>query len=201
MHRYTTLYSKLMECWRRERDRIEAIEMTFHIPAMPAGTFRQRGHIACSSLYDMGCYPLSLLADFDLPLDALKLINVEFAGDFAREAVDLSGVVAGIPISIRLGVRAAYANNVVFQLQDGERVTFSPFFYGRPGDKVISHQGLSGVSEITVPDHNGFAEMFATPRGEWQATQAARLARVVEVSAALERLGESLMRRRARLAS
>ena len=90
---------------------------------------------------------------------------------------------------------------MVFQLKDGERITFSPFFYGRPGDKVISRQGPSGASEVTVPDHNGFAEMFATPRGEWQATQATRLGRIVEVSAALERLGESLVQRRARLAS
>jgi hypothetical protein len=201
MHRHTVLYSKLMECWRRERDRIDAVEMTFHIPAIPAGTFRQRGHIACSSLYDMGCYPLSLLADFDLPFDSLELTNVEFAGDCDREAIDLSGSAAEIPVSVRLGVRAPYANSVVFRLKGGGLVAFSPLFYGRPGDKVISRRGSPGVSELIVPDHNGFAEMFAVPRGEWQASQARRLARLIDVSAALERLGKSLVQRRARLAS
>ena len=73
MHRHTGLYHRLLTSWREEGAAIVAIDAAFLIPEMPAGTFRQRADIACSSLYDIGCYAISLLADLGLPLQALKL--------------------------------------------------------------------------------------------------------------------------------
>jgi hypothetical protein len=201
MHRHTELYRRMSKIWRAERQSIEAIDITFLVPEMPAGTFRQDADIACSGLYDVGAYALSLLSDLDLPLQNLQIDGVDFAGNPAKEAVRLTGVLGKIRGTVRVGVNAAYVNKVLLQATGGDATEFSPFFYGRPGDRVISRKLKSnGYSEI-VRDGNAFQEMFAISRHVWHESQSQRTTKILEVVAALQRLGNSLaaIRQRSRI--
>jgi predicted dehydrogenase len=192
MHRHTDLYRRLATIWRAQRQSIEAIDVTFLIPEMPAGTFRQDADIACSGLYDVGAYALSLLSDLDLPLQNLQIDGVDFAGNPDKEAVHLIGMFEKIRSNVRVGVNATYVNRVSVHTTNGEVTEFSPFFYGRPGDRMISRSLKSNeVSEI-IRDGNAFREMFAVPRSFWRESQSDRTARMLEVAAALQRLGTSL---------
>jgi hypothetical protein len=192
MHRHTQLYRRLVEFWHARRSSMKAIEATFLIPEMPAGTFRQEPDVACSGLYDVGAYPLSLLSDLDLPLQDLRIDAVDFPGDQAREAVHLAGVLGEIRRDIRIGVNAAYANRVSLHTAGGAVAEFSPFFYGRPGDRTISQSIGPDTTSETIRDLDAFQEMFAVPRNIWQESQAIRSMRMIDVAAALERLGASL---------
>jgi hypothetical protein len=75
---------------------------------------------------------------------------------------------------------------------NGLTMTFSPFFYGRAGEKVILREFLSTVSQELVRDRNAYEEMFAIPRRVWFEDQPRRAKRMTDVTAALERLGEML---------
>ena len=112
MHRHTNLYRRLLGAWQTEVA-IRSIEADFLIPEMPTtGTFRQNADIASSSLYDMGCYPLSLLSDLGLPLNGLAVAEVGHAGDSGKEAVRLVGRLADVEVDIRIGVGPVYVNRV-----------------------------------------------------------------------------------------
>lgn len=192
MHRHTGLHARAVDAWSASRGRIRAIAMDFLIPQMPGGTFRQRPEIDASSLYDMGCYPLSLLADLDLPLDGLALEAVDFAGDPFREQVRLSGEADGIRITLRIGVADSYSNRLVLGMADGATIGFEPFFYGRPGDRVIASTRAGQNAPETITEGNAFEAMFARPREAWLADQDLRLGRMIRVTRALERLGRGL---------
>jgi hypothetical protein len=192
MHRYTELYRRLMAWFRAEQSSIVAVKATFVVPVMPKGTFRHNGFIPSSSLYDIGCYVLSLFADLDLPLDNLEMKQVLFPGDSDREILHLEGILGAFFANVRVGVDATYANRVSFRTKNGVTMTFSPFFYGRAGEKVILRQSQSTPSEQVVRDHNAYEQMFAIPRRVWLEDQSGRAKRMTDVTATLERLGEVL---------
>lgn len=192
MHRHTALYTRLLDAWRRE-GRFSGVAAEFLIPEMPtSGTFRSAPDIACSSLFDMGCYPLSLLSDLGLPLAGLELARVDHPGDPYREALRLAGRMEGVDVDIGIGVGPAYANRVSIQSRNGRLTTFEPFFYGRPGERRITIGTGASSSELTVFETSAFETMFGLSRGFWIADQEARLRRMIEVAGALERLGGSL---------
>jgi|GEM_PF-5274194 len=192
MHRYTRLHARAVDAYSADRGRIATIGMDFLIPQMPGGTFRQRPEIDASSLYDMGCYPLSLLADFDLPLDGLALDGVECAGDPFHEQVRLSGEADGIRVELRIGVADSYANRLRLEMTDGATIGFEPFFYGRPGDRTITTTGAGQNAAEIVTEDNAFEAMFARPREAWLTDQDDRLNRTIRITRTLERLGRDL---------
>lgn len=192
MHRHTRLYDELVATFQSEAP-ITGLRTEFLIPEMPtSGTFRGATDIACSSLYDMGCYPLSLLSDLGLPLDDLAITHVDHPGDPGREAVHLAGRTAGIGVEISIGVGPVYSNKVSLYSQAGRSVSFDPFYFGRPGDRRIVTSTPSSVSERKVREAAAFEEMFTVPSAVWRAGQGARLRRMIEVATALERLGGAL---------
>jgi predicted dehydrogenase len=191
MHRHTELYRRLVAGWHADRARIEAIEVAFLIPVMPAGTFRQQDAINCSSLYDVGCYPLSLLADLGLPLGSIGIAGVDSAGDPAREAIQLAGRCDGVQIDVRIGV-GEYTNRVSFHGNGGGTRSFSPFFSGRPGNKTISDRSPESAADEVLHDTDAFEAMFLVSREAWIATQQQRGETIVEVAETLERLGRTL---------
>jgi predicted dehydrogenase len=198
MHRHSELYRRLMLIWRAQQQSIERVGVSFLIPEMPAGTFRQDAGIASSSLYDVGAYAVSLLSDLGLPLHGLQIDGVDFAGDPAKETVHLAGALGKVHGDIRVGVNTTYANRVSLQVGSAEVMEFSPFFYGRPSDKIISRSLKSNRTSEIVRDGNAFQEMFAVPRHLWQESQSERTTKMLEVVTTLQRLGTSLIEIRQR---
>lgn len=192
MHRYTSLYRRLMEYWNTHRNRIESINTEFLIPEMPVGTFRQESAITSSCLYDMGCYVISLLADFKLPLDGLQLKQVSHLGQ-EQEEVNIGGVLDGVDISIRIGMASTYQNFVELRTCDGETTRFWPFFYGRPGERWVSYEFRGAIEKEVLEDGDAFQSMFKLPREHWLADQVERSAQMIEVTTSLEVLGQDLL--------
>jgi predicted dehydrogenase len=191
MHRHTILFQRLLDFWQSNRAEVEALDTAFLIPALPPGTFREESAIGSSVLYDIGSYLLSLLRDMELPLDDLRLTHVDSSGA-AREAIELTGDLSGIDVSARIGVADDYENWVELRMKDGATARFSPFFYGRPGNRTIEIHRDGVVEQESLADGNAFEAMFRVPRSEWRASQPARLAQMVAVTRRLEALGEQL---------
>lgn len=192
MHRHTALHARFLALWTEERRRVRSVEAVFHIPAMPGGTFRHGSRAADSTLFDIGCYPLSLLQDMGLDAAALELQAVRFAGDPDREAVRMGGAMEGIDVVADVGVAESYANRVTLTLDDGTSLAFEPFFFGRPGPRRIHRSGLNGTHTETLEDADAFQTMLAVPTPTYRADQDA-LIRMPLAARHLDRLGESLI--------
>ena len=192
MHRYTRLFAELLEIWASSRQRVRRIEIKFLIDKMPPGTFRQESQIASSALYDIGCYPVSLLADIGLGDANLIVSKVHFAGNPDKMRIRIAGTAGDTGIEIDIGVGEAYANSVCLHLSDGEAICFAPFFYGRKADRSIAAVSAGKSETRTLPDENAFATMLARPRGAWRRDQAERSRQMVEVAGRLEDLARQV---------
>lgn len=198
MHRYTSLFERLTSYWKSQRTEIQAVEIIFTLSALPIGTFRSGAALASSVLYDVGCYAVSLLDDLDLPLDGLSITEVRNAGVPNEECVVLEGDLAGVRVRAEVGVAAEYVNQVSIRTAQ-ETIRFRPFFYGRPGERLILHEGLSeGMESIVEAD--AYRTMLLVPRSHWLETQPMRIAGMERVAKCLERLAAELMQLRARAA-
>jgi len=187
MYRHTLLFERLMAFWRENRNAVQAVSLRFVIPQMPSGTFRSQLDIDSSSLFDIGCYPLSLLQSLEIDATPLVLTRVDNAGDSDHERLEITGVSGGRRIFIEAGVGPAYVNEARFQGVDTD-VAFAPIFYGRAGSRTISR----GAAIETLEDGNAFEAMFCVPRFQWLETQLERNRAMVYQAARLETLGVEL---------
>ena len=197
MHRHTTPYERLIADWPALRRRVEGITMRFLIPQIPRGTFRDTTDISASTLYDIGCYPISLLTDLGLDTIGLGIADLRFPGRPDREAITLAGRLDGIEVRADIGVADAYANDVRLRLSGGDELTMHPFFFGRAADKHIV-TGAGGVlTETVATDVNAFEQMVSVAREIWARDQETRWREMIAVAASLERLARQLSQRRA----
>jgi predicted dehydrogenase len=193
MHRYTRLYSELLAVWAASRDRVRRIEITFLIPMMPTGTFRSDPQITSSGLFDIGCYPISLLADIGLGEAYLAVSQLRFGGNPDKMRIGITGSAGEVAIAIDIGVGDAYANSVCLHLDDGEAICFAPFFYGRKADRSISTSRGGDTRTRTFPDEDAFEVMLARPRDAWRRDQAGRSAQMIGVAGRLEELAREVL--------
>jgi len=196
MHRHTECYRHALALWRERRADISAIDIVFTIPAVPGGTFRSQSDIGSSSLYDIGCYGLSLLDDLGLPLNAIRLGERASAGPDRDELLCLDGEAAGVAATIEIGVARDYVNKVAFTTHAGDTTSFAPFFYGRPGERLITSIIQEETTRVVLDDRNAFEAMFAVSRDDWLASQDTRRRGVISVTQALDRLGAGLLEAR-----
>jgi predicted dehydrogenase len=192
MHRHTELNRRLLDWWRNQGQSVMEIDIDFLIPAIPSGTFREEASIDSSCLYDIGCYPISLLCDLGLPLDFLAVSDVVHAGLPTREMVRLEGSLGQHKVRVQVGIWPEYRNVVSFRVHDHGTVTFSPFFYGRPGPRRIVSTADEVSSETAFEEGNAFQNMFGIGRKFWRDTQRRRIGAAIEVTATLERLAVEL---------
>jgi predicted dehydrogenase len=193
MHRHSALFGRFTDFWETHIGSVEALKADFIIPGAPPGTFREGSDIASAGLYDIGCYVVSLLADLRLPLAALSLRRVESPGMADREIVELSGILAGIRVSARIGMGRVYENRVELHTTEGAVTRFSPFFFGRAAERSIERELEGGFDRQTFTEGDAFQAMFAVPRSTWAESQAERLERMIAVATCLESMGRSLL--------
>ena len=187
MYRHTRLFERLLEFWRDNANTVTSVSLRFVIPQMPPGTFRSRLDIASSSLFDIGCYPLSLLQALKIDANGLAITRVDNVGDPDRERIEMTGTVEGRAVFVEAGVGPAYVNEARFRRAD-DSVIFTPLFYGRPGSRTIA----GGAAMQTLEDGNAFEAMLSVPRFQWLETQLERNRAMVYQAARLETLGIEL---------
>lgn len=193
MHRWTRLYARFLADWQSFGDHATNLQVTFHVPSLPEGTFRTLDDVASSSLYDIGCYPVSLLDDLGFTLDQI--------GFFARETgaghdrFTFGSHVTPCRVSCSVGTSDSYSNEVTVTLRDGETVTYRPFFYGRPGEREVESAVRGQATSALLDEGNAFEEMLNSSRPVLLDGQQQRVDGMVRVSACLERLASEWLSR------
>jgi hypothetical protein len=190
MCRDSALYQALIALYAARKGNVRAVRMHFLLDKMPLNTFRGSADLAGSSMFDIGCYPLALLADLGLGGAALQVCDVAFPGDRGREKITVRGQCENIELEFQVGVGTTYQNLVEIDFSGGERAVYRPVFYGRAGVGTVTI-GRPGAPEIReIPLENAFEVMLRRPRAAWAATQAARSAALIQLTEKIEKFSK-----------
>ena len=160
MHRYGNIYKEFINIYKINKKNIELIEMVFCLPDLPDNTFRDNDSISSSVIYDIGCYPISLLNDLDITDKTIQIKRIENIRNYKEEKFDIEVKAANTKFNIRFGIDNHYSNIVTIKLFNGEKIKFEPFFYGREKEKRIVYEDKNSTKIRVIKDNNLFEEMF-----------------------------------------
>ena len=191
MYKYTNLYKYFLQTWYKKIKKIKGISCTFLIPSLPANTFRSNIGYENSCLYDIGCYPISLLVDLNVDLQNLKITNYK-SDNNNLQYIELEDKQNNIDLSIKIGFGFDYKNEVTIIHSNESEISFSPFFFGRKDKKIIkeTNNDKEEISQFT--DINGFQNLFNIPRDKWFLNQKERFKNLIEVNRVIQKIANDL---------
>ena len=170
IYKHTELYNKFLNIWEKNINVIQELSCTFMLPSIPKSTFRDSNNIYNSCLYDIGCYPISLLVDLNVDLINLKINNFKFSNG-KLNYIEIKNVLGKIKLIIKIGIGFEYKNEVTIKFKNENTISFSPFFYGKEEVKVINKVIYGNNTIIKFKDKNGFENLFNISRNNWSSTQ------------------------------
>ena len=197
MYKHTEMYKKFIEIWNKNLCSIEVLEIKFFIPSIPNNTFRTNKDIFDSSIFDIGCYPLSLLAELDINLTDLSIESAIYNNDNDQSFM-ISDHKSKIKTIISFGVGYDYQNYVNVKLEDNKEIRFRPFFYGKSTLKTIedyNYDKTTITKSDVFTDNNGFKKMFDQNNDYWLINQNKRFQRIKEVTNMLEQISSEVKKK------
>ena len=190
MYKHTEIYKKFIEIWDKNLSSIEVLEIKFYIPSIPKNTFRTNKDIYDTSIFDIGCYPLSLMAELDISLTGLRIESAIYNNPDDQSFI-ISDRKSKIKTIISFGVGSEYQNYVNIKLEDNKEIRFKLFFYGKRALKTIEDydQDKNIVTQSTIfTDNNGFEKMFNQRKDYWFLNQKNRFQKIKKVTNTLKKI-------------
>lgn len=193
MFKHTNFYKEALKYWSRKKSKVSEIHIKFLLPDLPRGTFRDDVSLKNSILFDVGCYAITALADFSIPLEYIQLDEVLMRGDRLRYVRAHSNIDHKIIIEFGFGYH--YMNTLEFVSLDGSAIKFEPIFFGREGERTIHLRDKLGKIKLTkIREKNAFANMFTTKLSYWKNSQQERLEKIEKCVSCLETLRAEILK-------
>ena len=130
-YKLSKIYNHFVNHFIKNKKSIKFININFLIPSLPANSFRKSNRIIDSPLYDIGCYPISLLVDLGFKFKACKL-KILYPNNFLKELMIVELFEKNIKITIKFGIHKIYQNNVIFVTDKNHKYSYNNFFYSLP---------------------------------------------------------------------
>jgi hypothetical protein len=111
------------------KKRIKEIDITFTIPNFRKNTFRKYHNIETSILYDLGCYPFSLISYFSFDIKNYKIFYK--IKNKKLNLVQVSFLSKKIKFNIMIAINQAYKNFVNIKYENNLNYNLNYFFYGK----------------------------------------------------------------------
>ncbi len=193
MYKHTRLYENFISFWVQYKSSVKNIYINFLIPEFPKSTFRDKLPIFETILFDIGCYPISLLVElFDNCIDFHNLNISNESSDHISKVIKISMIINKINVLISVGIANCYQNNVEIEFNEKERVRFSPFFYGQDVDKSVKYD-LENYTHIdNFNDINGFEAMFQIKSSDWKKSKEIRFKKIIKSVTMMDKLCKQL---------
>lgn len=193
MYKHTRLYENFISFWAQYKSSVKNIYINFLIPEFPKSTFRDKLPIFETILFDIGCYPISLLVElFDNCVDFHNLNISNESNDHISKIIKISMIINKINVLISVGIANCYQNNVEIEVNEKGRVRFSPFFYGQAVDKSISYELENNTRIDNFNDINGFEAMFQIKSSDWKKSKEIRFKKIIKSVTIMEELSKQL---------
>ena len=127
MYFYSTQFILLKKLLRKKN--IKEIHMNFSIPKFNKDTFRKHNSLDSSIIFDMGCYPFSLVSYFGFNKNTYKIQyttknkKINYIEILFRSKKIKFKITLAIYVAYKNYVKVIYKNNSYYQLNH--------FFYGK----------------------------------------------------------------------
>ena len=140
-------------------DQFKKIDIVFSIPNFNHNSFRKSYEIENSLLYDVGCYPISLISILGIKSTKLKL-NFKKKKEILSD-VKISTYFKKIKINIQISFFKKYKNFIKLINIDDTSLTLNHFFYGKKIKKENVIQKKNGMTKkIYIYEKNIFQDIF-----------------------------------------
>ena len=159
MYFYSNQFS-LFKKYIKKKNTITSIELNFSIPNFKKDSFRSNSNIDSSLLYDVACYPFSLISYLGY---AIRNFNISYKfkhGIFNYLNVDF--VSKKIKFHVKVSFFEKYENYAKICFTDDSSIQFNHFFYGK---KIIKNN-IKIISKFKnknflINDCNVFSKIFS----------------------------------------
>ena len=135
MYFYSKQFILFKKVLRKKKD-IKSIDIKFSIPSFNRKSFRLKNSLQSSILYDMGCYPFSLISYFSFNYNNLvishKIKNKKLI------FIKSSFVSKKIKFKITIAIYRKYENYVKVNFNNNTSLILNHFFYGKKIVKKIT---------------------------------------------------------------
>lgn len=189
MYFYSKKFQEFNNEWLNKESQIKKVYINFIIPYLPTKTFRSNIQNYPINLYDMGCYPLSLLnkiKSYDNKINIMKITNKLKTN---KEIIYLQSNL-NIDYKIKFGVGLEYQNNVKIFYNNGDTSLYEPFFYGRKNNVKITRNQSSINSEVIFNEDDSFEILFSKSNEYWIKSQPQRNEDMIRTLSMLENLSK-----------
>lgn len=164
MYLYHIQFQYLRDYIKNNRGQLELVESRFTIPMLEKPGFRHSPALGGSALYDIGCYPLSLVqALMDKQNIDIKYCLIK---KDIKLGIDVRGKVlleyeGGVQASLDWGMGLAYENSV--RILGAEGKVFADMIFSKPDNyeaSVIRYDQYGNQIEQKYSSCNQFVAMF-----------------------------------------
>ena len=194
MYKYTRMYENFISFWSQHKPSVKNIFINFLIPEFPNSTFRDELPIFETILFDIGCYPISLLVELHENCINFHELNVSIESNtHTSKIIKISMAINKINFFISIGIANTYQNDVKIEKIDKSIVTFSPFFYGQAIDKSIGYEFENNTRIDHFSDINGFEAMFQINRLDWEKSKEIRFKKIIESATIMDEVSKQLV--------
>jgi hypothetical protein len=155
------LYSSQFNIFKKllNKKKTKEIEINFSIPDFSKKSFRNGNKLESSLLYDMGCYPFSLLSYFGFNSKNYKVFYKS-----KNKKINLIKILfnsKNIKFKITVAIFKAYENYVKVRFTDNSYYQMNHFFYGKKKNKINYFYELNKkVKIIKINEENIFKSIF-----------------------------------------
>tara|TARA_A100001015_G_scaffold229308_1_gene259244 strand:- start:1657 stop:2574 length:918 start_codon:yes stop_codon:yes gene_type:complete len=154
-------YSKQFQLLKKilNKKNIDEVNINFSIPSFNRKSFRKKNNLSSSILFDIGCYPFSLISyfgfnnkiytiDYELKRNKLSSINIFFISKKIK-----FNILIAIYKPYKNFVKIIFKNNIVYHLNH--------FFYGKKIKKYNYMYDINKKMKIyKIDEKNLFSEIF-----------------------------------------
>ena len=154
-------YSKQFKILKNflKNNNMKEIDMKFSIPDFANNSFRVEKSLDSSILYDMGCYPFSLVSYFGFESNNYKVLHR--TKNKKINFIEVLFTSKKIKFKITLAIYKAYENYVKVTFKDDAIYYFNHFFYGKKIKKTnYLHQPNKKIIIQKINEENLFKSIF-----------------------------------------
>lgn len=157
MYLYSSQFDTFEKLLRKQN--IREIEINFSIPDFSKNSFRNENKLESSLLYDMGCYPFSLLSYFGFNSKTYKVFYKS-----KNKQINLIKVLfnsKNIKFNITIAIFKKYKNYVKVKFIDNSYYQLNYFFYGKKKTKINYFYKLNKeVKIVKINEENIFKNIL-----------------------------------------
>lgn len=159
MYLYSKQFHFFKKLFNNKKKDIKRIDINFSIPSFNKKSFRKDNNLNSSILFDMGCYPFSLLAYFGLRNKSYKITY-----KLNRKKISLINIcfiTKNIKFNVVISIYKSYENYVKVYLKDNFIYILNHFFYGKKIKKYnYIYDPKNNLKISKIEEKNLFSEIF-----------------------------------------